>query len=81
MSNLDIFAWVVLIVVVLSTVAIAVVLAALPGRIARKRGHPWKQAVTVAGWLTFFLGFVLWPLAVIWAYVDFPAPPKWEPPR
>ena len=74
MSMLDIFAWIVLIVLVLSTVAVAVFLAMLPGTIAKRRNHPWTQAVTVAGWLTLFLGFVLWPIAVIWAYVDFPAP-------
>jgi membrane-bound acyltransferase YfiQ involved in biofilm formation len=72
-TGLDIFAWIVLVVLVLSTAAVAIFLAALPGSIARKRNHPWAQAVTVAGWVTFFLGFVLWPLAVIWAYVDVPA--------
>jgi membrane-bound acyltransferase YfiQ involved in biofilm formation len=72
MSMLDIFAWIVLIVLVLSTVAVVVFLAALPGQIARSRQHPWAKAVSVAGWVTFFLGFALWPLALIWAYVDVP---------
>jgi membrane-bound acyltransferase YfiQ involved in biofilm formation len=71
---LDIFAWIVLIVLVLSTVAVVVFLAALPGHIAHSRNHPWAQAVTVVGWLTLFLGFALWPLVLIWAYVDVPAP-------
>jgi membrane-bound acyltransferase YfiQ involved in biofilm formation len=71
---LDIFAWIVLIVLVLSTVAVVVFLAALPGHIAQSRNHPWAQAVTVAGWVTLFLGFALWPLVLIWAYVDVPAP-------
>jgi hypothetical protein len=75
---LDIFAWIVLVVLVGSTVAVVVFLAALPGRIARGRKHPWAQAVTVAGWITFFLGFALWPVALIWAYVDVPAPRKAE---
>jgi hypothetical protein len=48
----------------------------LPGSIAKKRGHPWAQAVTVAGWVTLLFGFVLWPIALIWAYVDVPAPRK-----
>ena len=74
MSGLDIFAWIVLIVVAASTVAVVLFLAALPGRIAHERNHPWAQAVTVAGWITFFLGFALWPLVLIWAYVDVPAP-------
>jgi hypothetical protein len=75
---LDIFAWIVLIVLLSSTVAVVVFLAMLPGMIARKRHHPWAQAVTVAGWVTLFLGFALWPLVLIWAYVDIPAAPKAE---
>lgn len=74
MSGLDIFAWIVLIVLVASTAAVLVFLAMLPGMIATKRNHPWTQAVTVAGWVTLFLGFVLWPVALIWAYVDVPVP-------
>ena len=27
----------------------------------------------VAGWVTLICGFALWPIAVIWAYVDIPA--------
>jgi uncharacterized BrkB/YihY/UPF0761 family membrane protein len=72
MSLLDIFAWIVLIILLLSTVAVVVFLAMLPGMIAKKRNHPWTQAVTVAGWVTLFLGFALWPVALIWAYVDIP---------
>lgn len=73
MSLLDLFAWVVLIVLVVCTVAVIIFMAMLPGMIARSRNHPWTQAVAVAGWVTLFFGFVLWPVAVIWAYVDIPA--------
>ena len=55
---------------------VVVFMAMLPGMIAKKRNHPWAQAVTVAGWVTLFFGFVLWPVALIWAYVDVPAPRK-----
>jgi Protein of unknown function (DUF3302) len=78
---LDIFAWIVLIVMVLSTVAVVVFLAMLPGRIAKKRNHPWAAAVTVAGWVTLFLGFALWPVVLIWAYVDVPHAPPGEAAR
>jgi Kef-type K+ transport system membrane component KefB len=71
---LDLFAWIVLIVLIASTVAVVIFLAMLPGIIAKKRNHPWKQAVTVAGWVSLFLGFFLWPVALIWAYVDAPEP-------
>jgi Protein of unknown function (DUF3302) len=81
MSTLDIFAWIVLVVLLLSTVTVIVFMAMLPGMIARSRNHPWAEAVTVAGWITLFFGFVLWPVAVIWAYVDVPAPTKGETAR
>jgi Kef-type K+ transport system membrane component KefB len=75
---LDIFAWIVLIILVASTVAVVIFLAMLPGVIAKGRNHPWAQAVTVAGWVTLFLGFALWPLVLIWAYVDIPRAPREE---
>ena len=78
---LDIFAWIVLVVLIGSTVAVVVVLAMLPGIIAKRRGHPWTAAVAVGGWVTLFLGFALWPLVLIWAYVDAPTPRKGEAPR
>jgi hypothetical protein len=46
---IDIFAWIVLVVLVLSTVAVVVFLAMLLGSIAKRRNHPWAHAVTVAG--------------------------------
>jgi uncharacterized protein DUF3302 len=81
MSVLDIFAWIVLIVLVLTTVAVLLFLAMLPGMIARRRAHPWAQAVTVAGWITLIFAFPLWPVAVIWAFVDVPAPTRREAAR
>jgi Protein of unknown function (DUF3302) len=73
MSVLDIFAWIVLLILVASAIAIFFIAGYLPGHIAKSRGHPWAQAVTVAGWVTLLFGFVLWPVVLIWAYVDVPA--------
>lgn len=73
MSVLDIFAWLVLIVLLFSTIAVLAMIAMLPGMIARRRGHPWASAVSIGGWATLFVGFVLWPVVLIWAYVDAPA--------
>lgn len=73
MSGLDIFAWIVLVVLVLSTVIVLAFVGALPGIVAHKRNHPYAEAVTVGGWVTLLLGFVLWPVVLIWAYVDVPA--------
>jgi hypothetical protein len=81
MSPLNIFAWIVLVILIATTTAVVVFLAMLPGMIANRRGHPWTQAITVAGWITLFLGFALWPIVLIWAYVDVPAPPRQEAAR
>ncbi len=81
MGTLDIVAWLLFVVLLVAAIVIALKLAALPGQIAEKRKHPWTQAVNVAGWITFFMGFALWPLALIWAYVDAPAAAKTERPQ
>jgi hypothetical protein len=79
MSFLDLFAWIVLLVLVASAIAVFVALGMLPGYIARRRNHPWAEAVAVGGWATLIFGFVFWPLVLIWAYVD--APPRRGSPR
>lgn len=75
MSGVDIFAWIVLLVLTASTIFVIVFMAMWPGMVARRRNHPWAEAVSIGGWITLFLGFVLWPIVLIWAYVDVPAGP------
>ena len=54
---------------IVAIAAIVVVLGSLPGKIARRRGHPQVDAVNAASWISF-LGFgLLWPLAFVWAFV------------
>lgn len=72
MSGYDVFAWIVLIVLLGSAIGVFCIAGWLPGHIANSRNHPYAQAVTVAGWITLICGFVLWPVALIWAYVDVP---------
>ena len=72
MSFVDFFAWIVLVVLLATFVAIFVALGMMPGLIARNRGHPWAQAVMIGGWATLICGFVFWPLVLIWAFVDVP---------
>ena len=79
MSGLDIFAWIVLLILVASVIGVFCIAGWLPGHIAKTRGHPQAQAVTVAGWVTLICGFALWPIALIWAYVDVPASHGTEP--
>jgi len=73
MGGYDIFAWIVLVILVVVIVLVFWLMGSLPGHVARRRGHPWPEAVSVAGWVTLIFGFALWPLSLIWAYVDVPA--------
>jgi hypothetical protein len=69
MSFLDVFALLILAILLVTVIAVVGVLGALPGRIARQRGHPQADAIAVAGWLGLLFFGVLWPLALIWAYL------------
>lgn len=75
MTALDIFALVVLLVLAISTLAVMIILARLPGQLARKRGHSKAEAINVAGWLGFLNG-VSWLVAMVWAFTEsLPEPP------
>ncbi len=76
---IDIFAWIVLIVLLAVIAAVVIALGALPGHIAYKRGHPWAEAVQVGGWAALICGFILWPLMLVWAYVDVPTKDRSPP--
>lgn len=65
----DIIAFGVFAVLPAAAVVIVVTLGSLPGQIAHKRGHPQAPAITVAGWLGLATGGLLWPLALIWAFL------------
>jgi hypothetical protein len=52
MSVIDVFAAVILIVLIATAVAVFVAMGMAPGYIAKSRNHPWAQAVEVAGWAT-----------------------------
>jgi hypothetical protein len=68
MSGLDIFAIIVLVILLLAAVAIWVVLAMLPGKIAKSRNHPQAEAINIGGWLGALFAGVAWPIFLIWAY-------------
>ena len=68
MTALDIFALIVLAILVAAALGILVFLGKWPGKIAEARGHPQTDAVRVAGWLGILSLGILWPLAFIWAH-------------
>jgi hypothetical protein len=65
----DIIAFAVFAMLLVAAVVIVVTLGSLPGQIAHKRGHPQAAAITVAGWLGLVTGGIIWPLALIWAFL------------
>jgi hypothetical protein len=68
MTGLDYFAWAVLIILLVTIVAFWIILAMLPGKIARQREHPQADAINVSGWLGALAMGIFWPLALIWAF-------------
>jgi len=68
MSGLDIFAIIVLLILLFAVVSIWVALAMLPGKIAARRNHPQAEAINIGGWLGAILGGILWPIFLIWAF-------------
>jgi Protein of unknown function (DUF3302) len=69
---LDVFAFVVMAVILLVAVVAIVGLGRLPGQLARKWGHPQAAAVNVAGWIGVATGGLIWPLALVWAFMISP---------
>lgn len=68
MSGLDYAALGVLVFLAAILLGVAVFVGGWPGRIARKRKHPYTSAVSVGGWVSLIAGGVFFPLVLIWAY-------------
>lgn len=67
-SGLDVFALVVLVVLLGSAIAAWVVLGMAPGKIAKSRNHPQADAINMCGWWGAITLGILSPIAFIWAY-------------
>lgn len=70
---LDAVTFVVFALLTAVAVILVVSLGQLPGQLARKWGHPQAAAINVASWLGLATGGLLWPLALIWAFMMPPA--------
>lgn len=70
MEFLDLFALLVLGLLIASFGAIWIFLGILPGRIARARQHPQADAINVCGWWGALTLGLLMPVAYIWAYTN-----------
>ncbi len=68
MSFLDIFSLFVLLVIIGVVVGLVLLLAWLPGDLARKRHSPWADAINVAGWIGILLP-PIWMVALSCAFL------------
>lgn len=55
--------------VVMLVILAVVVFGSIPGHVARRRGHPNAQAVTICAWVGIFTFGIFWLVALVWAYV------------
>jgi hypothetical protein len=64
----DILAIAVLVIVPVAAIVVFWMLHVLPEKIAEKRHHPQKEAITTLCLLSLVFGGLLWPLAWLWTY-------------
>ena len=70
MTGLDIFALIILLVLLVTAVAVWLLLGMYPGKIARERNPPQAEAIVVCGWWGVITFGLLLPIAWIWAYTN-----------
>lgn len=68
MTGLDYAAWFVLLLLAVIIVGVVFFIGNLPGSVARKRNHPYVDAIVMGSWATLIFGIVLWPMVLMWAY-------------
>jgi len=71
---LDIFALVVIALLIAVAIWLVVLLGNLPGDIARKRKHPQSDAISALGWIGLITMGIGWFVAMVWAYYKPDAP-------
>ena len=65
---LDIFALVVIAILLALVIWLVVLLGNMPGDIARKRKHPQAEAIAALGWIGLITMGLGWFVAIAWAY-------------
>ena len=65
---LDIFALVVIALLIAVVIWLVVLLGNMPGDVARKRNHPQAEAISALGWIGLITMGVGWFVAMVWAY-------------
>jgi H+/Cl- antiporter ClcA len=65
---LDIFALVVIALLIGVVIWLVVLLGNMPGDVARKRNHPQAEAISALGWIGIITLGMGWFIAIVWAY-------------
>ena len=68
MGILDIFALIVMGILLAMTIWLVVLLGSMPGKIAKAHGHPQAEAIQVLGWIGIITLGISWFIAITWAY-------------
>jgi hypothetical protein len=69
---MDIFALIVILVILAAAIWIVVTLGSLPGQIAREKNHPQAEAINILGWIGILTLGIGWFAAIVWAYTKPP---------
>lgn len=64
---LDVFALIVLFILVAAAIWLFVIIGRIPGRIAHEAGHPQAQAINLLAWFGLLMGGFGWVIALIWS--------------
>ena len=65
---MDIFALIVIVVIIAAAIWIVVTLGSLPGKVARERDHYQAEAINILGWIGILTLGISWFIAIVWAY-------------
>ncbi len=65
---MDIFALIVILVIIAAAIWIVVTLGSLPGKIAKERDHYQAEAINILGWIGILTLGISWFIAIVWAY-------------
>lgn len=68
MTFIDIFTWIVLLIIVVTVVGVFVFMGLWPGKVASQNNHPQAEAIKIGSWVALIMGFALWPVVLVWAY-------------
>lgn len=66
---LEIFALIVLVVLIATAITLLVIIGNLPGKMARAAGHPQAEAINLLAWVGLLTLGVGWVIALVWVKV------------